>query len=104
MDVVIRDRTDHLPAEVREYVERKVRGLEDYLDLVRSVDVEFDREVRRRPDPLHVVKITLDVLAHRTSDVRVKETGRDQRATFDVAMARMEAAAAQLKERIKADP
>ncbi len=104
MDVVIRDRTDHLPAQVRDYVERKVRGLGDYLDLVKSVDVEFDRDVKKRPQPLHVVKITLHVLAHRMSDVRVKETGRDQRATFDVAMARMEAAAAQLNERIKAHP
>lgn len=104
MDVVIRDRTDHLPAELRDYVESKTRGVGDYLDLVTSVDVEFDRDIKKRPQPLHVVKITVSIQAHRTSDIRVKETGPDQRATFDVALARAEAAAAQLKERIKAHP
>ncbi len=104
MDIVIRDRTDHLPEQVRAYVAGKVRGLGDYLDLATSADVEFDREVKKRPEPLHVVKITLHLLAHRTHDLRVKETGRDRRATFDVAMARMEAEAAQFKERIKARP
>jgi ribosomal subunit interface protein len=104
MDVVIRDRTDHLPEQLRTYVDKKVRGLGDHLDLVTSADVEFDRDVKKRPHPLHVVKITLHLLAHRTLDLRVKETGRDQRATFDVAMTRMEAEAVQLKERIKAQP
>jgi ribosome-associated translation inhibitor RaiA len=104
MDIAIRDRGDHLPAELRAYVDMKVRGFRDHLDLVNSVDVEFDRDVKRRPEPLHVVKITLQLLAHRTPDLRVKETGRDQRATFDLAMARVEAAAVQLKGRIKAHP
>lgn len=104
MDVVIRDRTHDLSAEARTYVDKKVRGLGDYLSLVTSADVEFDRDVKKRPEPLYVVKITLHLLAHRAFDPRVKETGRDQRATFDVAMSRMEAAAVQLKERIKAHP
>jgi ribosome-associated translation inhibitor RaiA len=104
MDVIIRDRTHDLSTEARTYVDKKVRGLGNYLDLATSADVEFDRDVKKRPEPLHVVKITLHLLARRSSDLRVKETGRDQRATFDVAMTRMEAAAAQLKERIKGHP
>jgi ribosome-associated translation inhibitor RaiA len=104
MDVVIRSRGDHLLEQLRTYVDKKVRGLGDHFDLARSVDVEFDRDVKKRPEPLHIVKITLHLLAHRTSDLRVKETGRDQRATFDVAIARIEAEALQLKERIKARP
>ncbi len=104
MDVVIRSRSGDLPEQLRTYVERKARGLGEHLDLVSSVDVEFDRDVKKRPEPLHVVKITLHLLAHRTPDLRVKETGRDQRATFDVAMARMDAEALRLKERIKARP
>ncbi len=104
MDIVIRDRTDHLTDQLRAYVSRKVQGLGDHLDLATSADVEFDREVKKRPEPLHVVKITLHLLAHRTHDLRVKETGRDRRATFDVAITKMEAEAAQLKKRIKAHP
>lgn len=104
MDVIIRDRTSHLMPEVRDYVDKKVRGLGDYLDLVKSADIEFDRDVKRRPEPLYVVKITLHVLAHRAPDLRVKETGRDQRVTFDMAIARMESEAMKLKERIKGHP
>jgi ribosome-associated translation inhibitor RaiA len=90
--------------EVRDYVDKKVRGLGDYLDLVESADVEFDRDVKRRPEPLHVVKITLHLLAHRTPDLRVREIGRDQRGTFDMAIARMESEAMRVKERIKGHP
>ncbi len=104
MDIVIRDRTDHLPSEVEAYVEKKVRRLGAHLNLVTAVDVEFDREVKKRPEPLYVVKITLHTMAHRSPDLRVKETGREQRATFDLAMTRMESEAAQLKKRIKQHP
>lgn len=87
--------------QIRAYAVRKIRGLSDHLDMAASADVEFDRDVKKRPEPLHVVKITLHLLAHRTQDLRVKETGRTQRATFDVALARMEAEASRFKERIK---
>lgn len=102
MDVVIRDRADHLPGQFRAYVNKKVGRLADYLDLATSADVEFDRDAKKRPEPLHVVKITLHLLAHRAHDLHAREIGRDQRATFDVAMARIEAEAVLLKEKIKA--
>lgn len=104
MDIVIRDRTDHVPSEVQAYVAKKVTRLGAHLNLATAVDVEFDREVKKRPEPLHVVKITLHTLAHRAPDLRVKETGREQRTTFDMAMTRMEEEAAQLKKRIKEHP
>lgn len=104
LDVVIRDRTHDLSAEASTYVDKKVRGLGDHLSLVTSADVEFDRDVKTRPEPLYVVKITLHCWLTARLDLRVKETGRDQRAGFDVAITRTEAAAVQLKERIKARP
>jgi len=104
MDVIIRDRTNELQAQLRAYVDKKVRALSDYIDLASSAEVEFDRDVKKRPEPLHVVKITLHVLARRTHDLRVKEIGRDQRVAFDLAMTRIGAQAAELKARIKAHP
>lgn len=102
MDVMIRDRAEDLQVEFRAYVDRKVRGLFDYIDLARLAEVEFDRDLKKRPTPLHVVKVTLHLVARRAPFLRVTETGRDQRATFDLAMVRMGEKAAQLKERIKA--
>ncbi len=86
----MRSRSDPIHQQLRTYVDKKIRGLGDHLDLARSVDVEFDRDVKNRREPLHIVKITLHLLASGTPDLRVKEAGRDQRATFDVAMTRMQ--------------
>jgi ribosome-associated translation inhibitor RaiA len=104
MQVQISDRTHHLPAELRAYVEESVKSLDHDLDLVAGADVEFTRDLKKRPEPLHVVKIRLRLLGHRLPGLRVSETGRDPRTTFDVALGRISIEAAQLKERVKAHP
>ena len=101
MEVAVHDRTHHLLTEVRTYVETKMTGLADHLDLITEAEVEFDRDLKKRREPLHVVKITLHLVGHRLPDLRVSEAGRDQRATFDLAMARIDAEVTQLKERVK---
>ena len=88
VEVVIHDRTESLPAEVRAYVEKKVIGLADHFDLISSAEVEFDRDLKKRREPLHVVKITLHLVGYRLHDLRASETGREQRATFDLLMGR----------------
>ena len=104
MEVAIHDRTHKLTAEVRTYVEKKVMGLGDHFDLITAADVEFDRDLKKRREPLHVVKISLRLLGHRLPDVRAHETGRDLRTTFDLAMDKVEGEATQLKERVRAHP
>jgi ribosomal subunit interface protein len=104
MDVVIHDRTHNLPTEVRAHVENKVRGLVDHFDLISSAQVVFDRDLKRSREPLYVVKVTLHVLGHRLPDVRMQETGRDLRATFDLAVDRIDGEVLQLKERVTAHP
>ena len=104
MEVAIHDRTHNLPTEVRAYVERKVIGLADHFDLITAAEVEFDRDVKKRREPLHVVKVTLHVVGHRLPDVRAHEVGRDLRATFDLAMDKIVGEVTQLKERVTAHP
>jgi ribosomal subunit interface protein len=101
VEVAIHDRRHNLPTELRAYVEKKVLGLADHFDLISAAEVEFDRDLKRRREPLHVVKVTLHVLGHRLQDVRAHETGRDQRATFDLAIDKIDGEVLQLKERIK---
>jgi ribosome-associated translation inhibitor RaiA len=104
MQVHISDRSHHLPAELRAYAEERVKSLGDHLDLIAGADVEFILDLKKRPEPLHVVKINLHLLGHRLPGLRVSETGREPRATFDVAMARIGDEVVQLKERVKAHP
>jgi ribosome-associated translation inhibitor RaiA len=104
MQVQISDRTHNLPAELRAYVDEKVKSLGDHLDLIAGADVEFIRDLKKRPEPLHVVKINLHLLGHRLPGLRVSETGLDPRVTFDVALARISDEVDQLKERVKAHP
>jgi ribosomal subunit interface protein len=101
LELAIHDRTTKLPAEIRAYVEKKVMGLADHFDLITAAEVEFDRDLKKRPEPLHVVKVTLHVLGHRMPELRAHETGRDMRATFDLAMDTIDGEVTQLKERVR---
>lgn len=79
-------------------------GLADHFDLISAAEVEFDRDLKKRREPLHVVKVTLHLFGYRLQDIRAHETGRDQRATFDLAMDKIDGEVTQLKERVKAHP
>jgi ribosomal subunit interface protein len=104
MEVAIHDRTHNLPTEVRAFVEKKVMGLADHFDLISAAEVEFDRDLKKRREPLHVVKVTVHFLGHRLPDVRAHESGRDLRTTFDLAMDKIDGEVTQLKERVRAHP
>lgn len=104
MKVAIHDRTHSLGIEVRPYVEKKVMGLADHFDLIAAADVEFERDLKKRREPLYVVKLTLHLLGHRLADVRSHETGQDLRTTFDGALKKLDSEVTQLKERVKAHP
>ena len=104
MEVAIHDRAHNLSTEVRAYVEKNVKGLADHFDLVTAAEVEFDRDLKKRREPLHVVKVTVHVLGHRLQDIRAHETGRDLRATFDLAIDKIDGEVTQLKERVRAHP
>lgn len=104
MQVHISDRTHQLQPELRAYAEERLKSLGDQIDLVAGADVEFIRDLKKRPEPLHVVKINIHLLGHRLPGLRASKTGRDPRVTFDVAMATIGDEMAQLKERVKEHP
>jgi ribosomal subunit interface protein len=104
MQVQISDRTHSLPAELRAYAEERVKSLGDHLDLVAGADVEFIRDLKKRPEPLHVVKINLHLTGHRLPGLRASATGHDPRITFDLALDKISDEVDQLKERVKAHP
>jgi ribosomal subunit interface protein len=100
--VAIHDRTQDVSSDVRTYVENKVIGLADHFDLISAAEVEFDRDLKKRREPLHVVKVTLHLVGHRLRDLHASETGRDQRATFDLLMAKIDGEVTRLKEQVRA--
>ncbi|HEY8840678.1 MAG TPA: ribosome-associated translation inhibitor RaiA [Candidatus Dormibacteraeota bacterium] len=100
--MAVHDRTHSLPSDIRAYVENKVSGLADHFDLISAAEVEFDRDLKKRREPLHVVKVTLHLVGRRLRDLRASETGLDQRATFDRAVEKIDGELTRMKERVKA--
>jgi ribosomal subunit interface protein len=101
MEIEISDRAHDLQDELRTYVEERINSLGEHLDLIAGADVEFLRDVKKRPHPLHEVKINLHLLGHRLPGLRASATGHEPRITFDLAMAKIAAEASQLKEKVK---
>ncbi|HEX9097975.1 MAG TPA: ribosome-associated translation inhibitor RaiA [Candidatus Dormibacteraeota bacterium] len=104
MEVTVHDRTQNVEPAFRTYAAQKVASLADHFDLIKSAEVEFDRDLKKRRQPLQVVKITLHLLGHRLADLRAHEVGRDQRATFDLAVDKLDGELTQLKERVRSHP
>jgi len=104
MEVAIHDRTHKLPTEIRAYVEKKVMAIADHFDLITTAEIEFDRDLKKRPEPLHVVKVSLHVLGHRMPELRAHEIGPDMLSTFDLAMDKIDGEVTQLKERVRGHP
>lgn len=104
MQVTVHDRTHTVEPAFRTYAVKKVASLADHFDLIRSAEVEFDRDLKKRRQPLQVVKITLHLLGHRLADLRAHEAGGDQRATFDLAVDKLDGELTQLKERVRSHP
>ncbi len=102
MEVAVHDRTHSLTSDLHAYVENKVSGLADHFDLISAAEVEFDRDLKKRREPLHVVKVTLHLVGHRLPDLRASETGLDKRATFDRAIEKIDGELTRMKARVKA--
>ena len=57
--VVIHDRTEELPPQLRDYCERKLARVTRHFDKVMRAEVEFDQERKRSAEPARVVRILL---------------------------------------------
>ncbi len=104
MEVTVHDRTHTVEPEFRSYAAAKVAALVDHFDLITSAEIEFDRDLKKRRQPLQVVKITLHLLGHRLADLRAHEAGRVQRATFALALDKIDGELTRLKEQVRPHP
>jgi ribosome-associated translation inhibitor RaiA len=104
MEVTFHDRNHDVPAEEVRYALRKLDSVVGQFDLVARAEVEFDRDLKKRATPLHVVKVNLHLIGHRLSDLHAEETGRELRTTVDLVIDKIGGEVATLKDRITAHP
>jgi ribosomal subunit interface protein len=104
VEVAVHDRAHDLTAEDRSYAEKKLAAIVEHFDLVARAELEFDRDLKKRREPVHVVKVTLHMIGHRLPDLRAHEAGRDLRAVVDLLMDKIDGELAELKEKVKPHP
>jgi putative sigma-54 modulation protein len=99
--VVVHDRTEGLPAGVREYAEKRLQRVERHFDRVVEAAVEVVRESRRDGSPFCSVQITVQMDGRRHPLAKAKETGPDVRAVLDRTLDKVDRQVVKLKEKIK---
>ena len=101
---MVRDRTDRVSDDVRRYASERLLALGHHLDLISRAEVEFDLDSKRSQEPLHVVKVNLDLLGADLPFLRSREVSRDLRTALDLAMESVGREVDELKRRVKAHP
>lgn len=104
MNVVICDRTDEVPADVKAYIEKKLGRVARHLDVVTTAEVEFDQDSKRSQEPIHTVDISLRLLGSDLEGLRAHEQGRVLTAVVDLALDKIDREVVQLKARLKEHP
>jgi putative sigma-54 modulation protein len=99
--VVVHDRTEELPARVREYAEKKLLRVERHFDRVVEAVVEFTKESRRGGNAFCSVQITVHMDGRRHPLAQARETGLDVSAVLDRALDKVDRQVVKLKEKIK---
>lgn len=101
MKVVIHDRTELLPDDLRAYAEGKVGRLSRHFDGVLDTVVEFDFERHRSQEPTPVVRIIVHTDGHNGPVLRAQEDGVDHQAALDLALDKIDRQVVRFKERLK---
>jgi putative sigma-54 modulation protein len=99
--VVVHDRTDELPARVREYAEKRLLRVGRHFDRVVEAVVDFARESRRDGSRFCAVSITVHMDGRRHPLAQARETGPDVKAVLDGALDKVDRQVVKLKEKIK---
>ncbi len=99
--VLVHDRTNGLPRGLVDYAEERLRKLARHFDRVQEVEVEFEPESRRSPNPPFTVHITVHTDGRRHQVAHAQETGLDARAALDLALDKIDRQVVKLKEKIK---
>jgi putative sigma-54 modulation protein len=99
--VVVHDRTEELPARVREYAEKRLLRVGRHFDRVVEAVVEFAKESRRDGNPFCSVQITVHMDGRRHPLAQARERGADVKAVLDSALDKVDRQVVKLKEKIK---
>jgi putative sigma-54 modulation protein len=99
--VVINDRTEAVPSEVREYAERKVDRLGRHFDRVSSAEVEFSPESKRNPLAAVSCQITVHIAGRRHPLATARETAGRHLEALDLTLDKVDRQVVKLKEKIK---
>jgi putative sigma-54 modulation protein len=101
--VVVHDRTEGLPARVREYAEQRLLRVERHFDRVVEARVEFETESRRGASQFCAVQIIVRMDGRRHPLVQARETGTDPRTALDLTLDKVDRQVVKLKEKIKVE-
>jgi putative sigma-54 modulation protein len=99
--VVIHDRTEELPPQLRDYAERKLTRLNRHFDRIMAAEVEFDHERKRSTEPARVVRILVRMASRKSPTLKAEEAGSDAQATLDLALDKIDRQILKLKEKVK---
>jgi putative sigma-54 modulation protein len=97
--VVLNDRTDGLPPQLKVYAERKLARLERHFGRVADADVDFSEERKRFGLATTVCRINVHVSGRRTPVLSAHERGVDAQSALDLALDKIDRQVVKLKER-----
>jgi putative sigma-54 modulation protein len=101
--VVVHDRTEGLPARVREYAEQRLLRVARHFDRVVEAEVEFAPEARRGGTSFCAVQINVRMDGRRHPLAQARETGTDPKGALDLALDKVDRQVVKLKEKIKVE-
>jgi ribosomal subunit interface protein len=101
MEVSVRSHGPDPGLDFRDFAAAKVSALAHHFAPITSAEVEFATDLKRRPHPVHVAKITLHLTGHRLPDLRAHAEGSDARVAFDLALVKLDAELVRLKEQVE---
>ena len=101
MRVLVHDRTDGLSNQLVSYAQRRLSRLSRHFDRIVDVEVDFERESRRRSSPDCSVWITVHTDGRRHPLAHANEKAADPRAALDLALDKIDRQVVKIKEKIK---
>jgi len=101
--VVVHDRTEGLPARIRDYAEQRLLRVARHFDKVVEAEVEFAPESRRGASPFCSVQINVRMDGRRHPLAQARERGADPKAALDLALDKVDRQVVKLKEKIKVE-
>ena len=100
MKVVLHDRTDGIPPELKDYAQRKLTRLERHFDRVAEAELEFTEEGKRFGLAAIVCRIHVHIDGRRAPAMSATERGPDAQSALDLALDKIDRQVVRLKEKV----